>query len=97
MNAATMTCPNCNSKDIRARPKQRSLDPSGPVAIFGLVFAMLHQLSEANVFHCAACEHEFQRRTTAARIACALLAFFCAVFALRIIAVVIAFAIDRGR
>jgi hypothetical protein len=58
---------------------------------------MLHQASEPQEFHCAACGHEFQRRTTAARIARALLFFFGGAFALLFIIVVIGFIIAQIR
>jgi transcription elongation factor Elf1 len=92
-----MTCPICNSTNVEARPKQRGLYPLGPVAIFGLPFAMLHQASEAQQFHCAACGQVFQRRTTAAQIARVLLLFFGVAFGLLIIIVIIAFVITQSR
>ena len=84
-----MACPICDSNDVCARPKQRAFYPLAPVVILGLSFAMLHQVSEARVFHCAACGHKFRRRTVIARIAFVLLMFLIAMFAVSIFGLIV--------
>ena len=80
-----MNCPTCNSTNIQIRPKQRGPYPLGIVAIFGLPFAMLHQVSGAREYHCDSCGSDFAQRTVAAQIARILLFIFGIGFAVLIL------------
>ena len=64
-----ITCPTCGSTSVLNRGKRYSLYPSGIVAIIGLPFAMLHQVSTPQEFHCNGCGLDFAQRTMTARIA----------------------------
>jgi hypothetical protein len=64
-----ITCPTCSSTSIQERGKRYSLYPSGIVAIVGLPFALLHQVSAPQEFHCDSCGLDFAQRTLTARIA----------------------------
>jgi hypothetical protein len=69
----------------------------GPVAIFGIAFAMLHQAAEPRRFHCAACDHHFTRRTVIAWIFQFVLYLFIVAIGLFTIAFIAAFVIGRVR
>ena len=86
-----MKCPSCSSTDIQSRGKRNALYPLGIVAIIGLPFAMLHQASAPQEYHCDACGLDFAHRTTTARITRVLLFVFGIGFALLIITVIVAF------
>ena len=64
-----MNCPSCTANDIQSRGKRNALYPAGILAIIGLPFAMLHQISSPCDYHCNACGADFALRTTAGKIA----------------------------
>lgn len=88
-----MNCAHCNSADTLAHGKRNALYPLGLVAIFGLPFALLHQVSALSDYHCHDCGADFARRTLTSRIAwvCLLscLAILAATFVVFIIIAVV--------
>jgi hypothetical protein len=64
-----MNCPSCHATDIPSLGKRYALYPAGVVAIIGLPFAMVHQLSCPLDYHCGACGADFARRTAVGKIA----------------------------
>lgn len=84
-----MTCPICCSTDIQGYPKQRGLYPLGIVAIIGLPFALLHQASAPQRYHCSSCGQDFPHRTPVARIARVFLIIFGVALALLVLLAII--------
>ena len=64
-----MNCPKCQSTDLQNRGRRNAVYPSGIIALVGLPFAMLHQASAPQDYHCNACGSEFSHRTKTAKIA----------------------------
>jgi hypothetical protein len=92
-----MNCPTCKATNAEARPKRLQLYPLGVVAIFGLVFAMLHQVSAPQQFHCDGCGLDFAKRTAVARFARIVLFVFGAVIGLAILAAIVVTATAHRR
>ncbi|EDY20548.1 hypothetical protein CfE428DRAFT_1745 [Chthoniobacter flavus Ellin428] len=68
MKSPPIECPACRSTDVHACGKRYGLYPAGPLAIFGVAFAMLHQTSRPFDYRCKTCGQEFARRTPIARV-----------------------------
>jgi len=66
---SNIECPACRSTDVRACGKRYGLYPAGPLAIFGIAFAALHQASAPFDYRCQACGQDFIHRTKIARVA----------------------------
>lgn len=64
-----MSCPSCGSAKVRGLGKRYTHYPMGIVAIIGLPFAMLHQLSAPHEFRCEGCGLDFTERTRNAQVA----------------------------
>jgi DNA-directed RNA polymerase subunit RPC12/RpoP len=91
-----MTCPTCNSAEIRARGKRNMFYPLGMIAIIGLPFALLHQLSSPLSYHCNECGLDFAQRTKTARVAHLFLILLAIVFGLLIAVGAIAVLIENA-
>jgi len=92
-----ITCPTCGSASVQDRGKRYSLYPSGIVAIIGLPFAMLHQVSAPQEFHCDGCGLDFAQRTFTARIARVLLFIICISLAVLVVLAVVGLIVAKGR
>jgi hypothetical protein len=93
----TLICPTCSSASVQDRGKRYSLYPSGIVAIIGLPFAMLHQASAPQEFHCDGCGLDFARRTLTALIARVSLFIICISLALLVLAAVVGIIVAQRR
>ena len=91
-----INCPTCGSTAIQSHGKRYSLYPSGIVAIIGLPFAMLHQLSTPQEYHCGGCGADFAHRTTIARIARVFLFVFGIGLALLVLLAIVAVIISHS-
>lgn len=69
MTNSTIECPSCHSNDVHACGKRYALYPVGPLAIFGIALAAIHQASAPFDYHCKACGGNFAHRTKLARLA----------------------------
>jgi uncharacterized protein (DUF983 family) len=77
-----MNCPRCNSADIQCRGKRNALYPAGCLVIIGVPFAMLHQASSPQGYHCNACGFDFSQRTAPEKFAFAVFVVVVAGFVL---------------
>lgn len=68
MKSTSIECPVCHSTEVHACGKRYVLYPVGPLAIFGITFAALHQASAPFDYRCQACGKSFIRRTPIARL-----------------------------
>jgi hypothetical protein len=92
-----MECPHCRSSNFEARGTRYSLYPLGPVAIVGLPFALLHQVSLPRQYHFGACGVDFVHRSATAKVARFVLVAFYVLLGFAVAAAIIGLMVTQRR
>ena len=81
-----LACPACQSAKVRSHGKRYAIYPYGLLAVFGLLFATLHQASAPMDYECGDCGSMFSRRSGLARLGLVIL--FLGLIAVALVVVV---------